>query len=143
MAENSNHLQLPGAEPQRHLPSFYRSLDNEELLHKIRDLDDPREFHRLQAEVLLPTSRNFFVDFGDDHAWCAFDLSDDALKALLSRPRPSNLYGRWINIWVPYRQKDIIGVSTSPSCFHLVPPAAHVLSRRLQNTTTFRLAFME
>ncbi|KAB2577506.1 hypothetical protein BFW01_g12113 [Lasiodiplodia theobromae] len=109
MAENSNHLQLPGAEPQRHLPSFYRSLDNEELLHKIRDLDDPREFHRLQAEVLLPTSRNFFVDFGDDHAWCAFDLSDDALKALLSRPRPSNLYGRWINIWVPYKQKDIIG----------------------------------
>ncbi|KAL1625382.1 hypothetical protein SLS54_003474 [Diplodia seriata] len=120
MAENGNHLQPPGAAPQRHVPAFYRSLDNEELLLKIRDLDDPTDFQQLQAQVLLPTSRNFFVDFGDDHAWCAFDLSDDALKALLSRPRPSGLYGRWINIWMPYRQKDAIQV-TSLSARSLSP----------------------
>lgn len=82
MSEN-NHS-AAGAE--RTLPDFYHSLDNEELLSKIRNLDDPKEFQRLQADVLLPSRRNFFVDYGDDHAWCAFDLSDCALKALLSKP---------------------------------------------------------
>ncbi|KAK7727029.1 hypothetical protein SLS57_003059 [Botryosphaeria dothidea] len=107
MAENSSHHQHSAAAPGA-VPSFYHSLHNEELLSKIKNLDDHKEFDRLQANLMLPTSRNFFVDFGDDDAWCAFDLSDDAVKALMSKPRPSNLYGRWINIWLPYMQKDVI-----------------------------------
>ncbi|EKG19416.1 hypothetical protein MPH_03279 [Macrophomina phaseolina MS6] len=107
MAEN-NHIPHPTATAGA-LPSFYHSLDNEELLSKVKNFDDPKEFERLQANLMLPTSRNFFVDFGDDHAWCAFDLSDEAIKALMRKPRPSHLYGRWINVWMPYKQKDVIG----------------------------------
>lgn len=86
MAADSNHLQPPAAAVELILPDYYHSLGNDELLRSIRNLDDPKEFQRLQADVLRPNSRNFFVDFGDDHAWCAFDLSDVALKALMSKP---------------------------------------------------------
>ncbi|GME23154.1 Adp-ribosylation factor protein [Neofusicoccum parvum] len=91
MAADSNHLQPPAAAVELILPDYYHSLGNDELLRSIRNLDDPKEFQRLQADVLRPNSRNFFVDFGDDHAWCAFDLSDVALKALMSKPTLKSL----------------------------------------------------
>ncbi|GME51278.1 Adp-ribosylation factor protein [Neofusicoccum parvum] len=91
MAADSNHLQPPAAAVELILPDYYHSLGNDELLRSIRNLDDPKEFQRLQADVLQPNSRNFFVDFGDDHAWCAFDLSDVALKALMSKPTLKSL----------------------------------------------------
>ncbi|EOD52005.1 putative adp-ribosylation factor protein [Neofusicoccum parvum UCRNP2] len=92
MAADSNHLQPPAAAVELILPDYYHSLGNDELLRSIRNLDDPKEFQRLQADVLRPNSRNFFVDFGDDHAWCAFDLSDVALKALMSKPTLKSLW---------------------------------------------------
>jgi hypothetical protein len=48
------------------------------------------------------------MDFGDDDAFCAFDLGSDSFSRLLSTPRPPNLHTRWINLWLPYNQKDTL-----------------------------------
>jgi hypothetical protein len=48
------------------------------------------------------------VDFGEDSAFCAFDLDAQSYSKLLRSPRPAELHTRWINIWMPYNQKDML-----------------------------------
>ncbi|KAK8193211.1 uncharacterized protein BKA78DRAFT_294601 [Phyllosticta capitalensis] len=92
-----------------HLPDFYRSLGNNELLEKIQNLDDRHVFLDFHNRASKVSSRNFVIDFGEDEAWGGFDLSAGGLKALLDAERPAELNTRWINIWLPYKQKELIG----------------------------------
>lgn len=66
-----------------HLPDFYRSLGNNELLEKIQNLDDRHVFLDFHNRASKVSSRNFVIDFGEDEAWGGFDLSAGGLKALL------------------------------------------------------------
>jgi hypothetical protein len=55
-----------------------------------------------------PKSNNFCLDFGEDSAFCAFDLDAQSYSKLLRAPRPAELNTRWINMWMPYNQKDVL-----------------------------------
>ncbi|EON61382.1 hypothetical protein W97_00596 [Coniosporium apollinis CBS 100218] len=90
------------------VPDYYREINHPPILQKIADLDDPLDFKRLNRTVGEVRSRNFCVDLGDEQAWCAFDLTADAFSALLKTDRPHELGTRWINVWAPHEQKDII-----------------------------------
>lgn len=99
---------LRTASPAERLPSYYEDLHDEEILASFRDFDNERNFDLFDRQTRNPRSSNFVVDFGDDDAYCAFDLGSHSVSRLLSVPRPANLHTRWINIWVPYLQKDVL-----------------------------------
>jgi len=85
------------------------------------------------------------MDFGDDEAFCAFDLGSDSISRLLSAPRPPNLHTRWISLWLPYNQKDTLHVLAkhydfSPRllglmCSDPLPPKHDVLQTKKSSTT--------
>ncbi|KAK3203703.1 hypothetical protein GRF29_106g386842 [Pseudopithomyces chartarum] len=98
------------ASPAEELPSYYEDLCDPEILSSFRDFDNTRNFDLFDRQTRNPRSSNFVVDFGDDDAYCAFDLGADSISRLLSAQRPGNLHTRWINLWVPYMQKDVLHV---------------------------------
>lgn len=92
----------------RELPEYYQNLTPFSIGDSMRDFDNPGTTNELNRLVMNPHSQNFIVDFGDDEAWCGFELTADAYSTLLKARRPPELNTRWINIWTPYQQKDII-----------------------------------
>ncbi|KAE9987389.1 hypothetical protein EG327_003835 [Venturia inaequalis] len=92
----------------RELPEYYQNLRPFSIGDSMRDFDNPGTTNELNRLVMNPHSQNFIVDFGDDEAWCGFELTADAYSTLLKARRPPELNTRWINIWTPYQQKDII-----------------------------------
>ena len=98
------------ASPAEELPSYYEDLCDPDILSSFRDFDNTRNFDLFDRQTRNPRSSNFVVDFGDDDAYCAFDLGADSISRLLSAQRPGNLHTRWINLWVPYMQKDVLHV---------------------------------
>lgn len=70
------------------VPSCYpTSLNNTSLPEKFRDLDDGDQFSECRKRLLDEDAENFIVDFGTDEAWCAFDLDNSDLSALLDSVR--------------------------------------------------------
>ena len=53
-------------------------------------------------------SRNFVVEFDDSHAYVAHDLGKAEVEALLATDRTSSPVTRWISIFGPERQRDLI-----------------------------------
>lgn len=98
------------ASPAENLPSYYKELCDEEILVSFRDFDNAVNFDAFDRQTRNPHSSNFIIDFGDDDACCAFDLGSDSVSRLLSAPRPGNLHTRWVNLWVPHLQKDVLHV---------------------------------
>lgn len=96
--------------PPEDLPGYYRDLADETIQHCFRNFDTERNFDLFDRQTRNPRSDNFCLDFGEHDAYCAFDLSAQSYEKLLSTPRPANLHTRWINIWLPYKQKDLIRV---------------------------------
>ncbi|KAF1953327.1 hypothetical protein CC80DRAFT_527324 [Byssothecium circinans] len=90
------------------LPSYYQDLDDDDISYSFRDFDNERNFDLFDREMRNPRSSNFCLDFGDDEAFCAFDLGAHSISKLLAAPRPANLHTRWINLWLPYNQKDAL-----------------------------------
>lgn len=101
---------LRSASPARDLPAYYNDLRDEDITVAFRNFDVDHEFEALDRQTRNPSARNFCMDFGDDDAWCAFDLGSKSLERLVRSPRPANLHTRWINIWLPYTQKDVLNV---------------------------------
>ncbi|KAI9713858.1 MAG: hypothetical protein M1820_000588 [Bogoriella megaspora] len=93
---------------EENLPQYYHNLGCPDLLPKLKNLDDFINVRHLENAVTNPYSRNFMVDFGDDDAFTAFDLSTDLYSHLFRTPRPSSLYTRWINIWYPYDHQSTL-----------------------------------
>lgn len=89
---------------------YYHGLNQWTISALMKDFDDPNNYTELSAAVTSSRSRNFLLDFDDDHAWCGFDLDADAFGALLKSKRPPSLNTRWINIWLPHEQKDVLEV---------------------------------
>ncbi|KAF2667478.1 hypothetical protein BT63DRAFT_480436 [Microthyrium microscopicum] len=90
------------------LPSYYTGLKSETINEAVRNFDDPANLEFFNAAVTNARSRNFFLDFGDDEAWCGFDLEATHFSRLIQSPRPPNLNTRWINIWLAHEQKPLI-----------------------------------
>ena len=98
------------ADESSRLPQYYKDINCPQLSSSLKDLDDSANLRGLERSVTDPHSRNFLVDFGDDDAWCAFDLEVDAFSRALEKPRPSSLYTRWINIWYPFEHQSTLEI---------------------------------
>jgi hypothetical protein len=98
------------ASPAEDLPAYYHDLGDENIQHCFRNFDDERNFDLFDRQTRNPKSNNFCLDFGELDAYCAFDLDTHSYFKLLNSQRPPHLHTRWINIWMPYNQKDLIKV---------------------------------
>lgn len=88
-------------------PTYYREL-GEEFDRTILNLDSPSDFKFGDASLRDLKTRNFLLDFSDDEAWCSFNVGAQDLERLLRMTRPPSLHTRWINIWRPQEQKDLL-----------------------------------
>jgi hypothetical protein len=96
------------ASPAEELPAYYQDLRDEEIQASFRNFDLDSNYDLFDRKTREPKSSNFCIDFGDDDAWCAFDLGSNSYSRLVHNPRPTHLHTRWINIWMPYNQKDTL-----------------------------------
>jgi hypothetical protein len=105
--------------PAEDLPPYYNDLGDENIQHSFRNFDTPATFDAFDRQTRNPLSKNFCLDFGEHDAYCAFDLSASSYAKLLAAPRPAALHTRWINVWMPYAQRDLLGVLGR--CFDFTP----------------------
>ena len=126
-------------------PAYYRDLDDEAISTSFRNLDYSHNLDTFDLGVRNPASQNFIIDFGEDDAYCAFDLDSDSISRLVHSPRPQTLHTRWINIWLPYRQKETLftlaqNYDFSPRllalmCSDPLPPKPNPLQSKHSSTT--------
>lgn len=63
--------------------AYYASLSSQiPLSEKFRNIDDAQYFRHCQQMLMDSSTRNFVLDFGDEDAWCGFDLTKDDFVAL-------------------------------------------------------------
>lgn len=127
------------------LPAYYRDLGDEDITNSFHNLDSSDNFDGFDYGVRNPNSQNIIIDFGEDEAYCAFDLDSDSISRLLHSPRPPTLHTRWINIWLPYRQKETLyalaqNYDFSPRllalmCSDPLPPKPNPLQSKHSSTT--------
>lgn len=77
-------------------------------LPNFESLDDLTVYKKTDSFLEKVQSRNFVVEFDDSHAYVAQDLVESEIKALLNRERTSSPVTRWISIFGPERQPDLI-----------------------------------
>jgi hypothetical protein len=70
----------------RNPPKYYTSLYNDDITEGFRNFDDPAHLEYFNSAVLSARSKNFCIDFGDNEAWCAFDLNAPAISKLVKSP---------------------------------------------------------
>jgi hypothetical protein len=64
---------------------YYESLaPRSSLSHKFSDIDDADNFAHCRQMLANSSTRNFVLDFGDEDAWCGFDLTNDDFEALVN-----------------------------------------------------------
>lgn len=62
---------------------YYKSLSQPALAGKFSDIDHVHNFRQCQQKLLKSTTRNFVLDFGDQDAWCGFDLEKEEFMVLM------------------------------------------------------------
>ncbi|KAF2264577.1 hypothetical protein CC78DRAFT_516793 [Lojkania enalia] len=100
-------FRLAASIPEK-IPTYYQDLNDDDITAAFKNFDLESNFELFDRQTRDPNSSNFCIDFGDDDAWCAFDLGSDSCSRLLQTPRPANLHTRWINLWMPYNQKNTL-----------------------------------
>lgn len=101
--ENSN--ESVTAEAER----YYDSIPDEEVQgHAFQNLDDPSNIEHILSDAQHSGTDSFIVDFSDRAAFCAFDLSVNAITHLLDAERPDSLSTRWINLYHPVRHRTLL-----------------------------------
>lgn len=101
-------IPLHPASPAEDLPQYYQDFDDSDIADGFRNFDNEKNFDFFDRQTRNPKTANFCLDFGEDEAFCAFDLASSSYSRLLSSERPPHLHTRWINIWQPYNQKDTL-----------------------------------
>ena len=66
------------------LPSYYQRLKSPKIQYSIKNFDKKSNFDQFNSDVASVSSRNFLVDYGDDEAYCAFDLSPQCIEELVN-----------------------------------------------------------
>ncbi|EED24334.1 conserved hypothetical protein [Talaromyces stipitatus ATCC 10500] len=73
---------------------YYKSLSSQpSLAEKFSNIDDAHYFRQCQQTLLNGTTRNFVLDFGDQDAWCGFDLQKEEFVSLMKDQALANRYG--------------------------------------------------
>lgn len=92
------------------LPRYYRrSIAKGVDRDSFASLDEAPVLAQSMQSIASSVSRNFLLDFSDEEAWVAFDLSAKSIFELLKAPsRPDELNTRWINIWYPFHHKVLL-----------------------------------
>ncbi|EGC43406.1 conserved hypothetical protein [Histoplasma capsulatum var. duboisii H88] len=92
---------------------YFNITSRQQLWETFRDLDNAIHFAECRGRLIDEATQNFVVDFGNDEAHAAFDLGEEDFAALLSSKRPKSLETRWINIWSPEHQRELVQTVTS------------------------------
>ncbi|KAL4976317.1 hypothetical protein BDW66DRAFT_135164 [Aspergillus desertorum] len=93
---------------------YYSSFQHHpNIREKFRNIDDPAHFREYLALLRDVQTQNFVLDFGNEEAWCVVNLERQDLTALLTYNKPRCFGTRWINIWAPEKQKDLIKAITN------------------------------
>lgn len=87
---------------------YYLSISDHAIQTKFFSLDNPSNLGRLMSGVQSTAANNFLLDFSDNAAWAAFDLSTTSIAALLGAERPEVLNTRWLNVWYPFQHRPLI-----------------------------------
>ncbi|KAL3467926.1 ADP-ribosylation factor [Aspergillus heterothallicus] len=88
---------------------FYATFgEDSPLRDKFHDIDDELPFRQCMEQIRSIETQNFVLDFGNDDAWCAFNLDRSEISELLRKPRPRCFGTRWIQICSPEKQKESI-----------------------------------
>ncbi|KAL1954246.1 hypothetical protein VTO42DRAFT_1479 [Malbranchea cinnamomea] len=82
------------------------------LPSKPLNVDDRSDFEQCQKLLKNENTRNFVVDFNREQAYCAFDLDEQEFRDWLESSPVSSIDARWITIWAPEKQKEIITILT-------------------------------
>lgn len=78
-----------------------------EQRRQIHNFDDFENLKTLTDRLDNGYSKDFFIDFGLDEAWCGFDLEASAWQKLL-QARTTKSDPRWIQIWCPHKHQELI-----------------------------------
>ncbi|CAK7209678.1 hypothetical protein SCUCBS95973_000521 [Sporothrix curviconia] len=73
-----------------------------------RNFDDPAVYQETVDAAFTTSASNFVVEFGDNKAYIACNLSEDDAVSLLAVPRSPDTPVRWINIWNPSKQRGVV-----------------------------------
>lgn len=65
------------------LHSYYQDLNSPEVQQSVRNFDKRFNYDQLCKEVNDGNSKNFLIDYGDNHAYCAFNLSAQCIRDLV------------------------------------------------------------
>ncbi|KAA8913534.1 hypothetical protein FN846DRAFT_897178 [Sphaerosporella brunnea] len=91
----------------KHFPAF-----------RFRNLDDDAVYKECEEALKNPRTKNFIVDFGGaekegGQSWCALNVEGSQnIDALLRKRRQLEMRTRWINIFNPYEQPDLVNAIT-------------------------------
>ncbi|GKZ18244.1 hypothetical protein AbraIFM66951_000417 [Aspergillus brasiliensis] len=97
--------------PQEYYASF-KSRPN--LQNAFCDIDNESNLKAYLKLLKDSQTRNFVLDFGNDDAWCAVNLDQGDVAAMLRKPSSGGLLTRLSsNIWAPEQQKDLIKTLTN------------------------------
>ncbi|KAI9839844.1 MAG: hypothetical protein M1819_000034 [Sarea resinae] len=97
---------LPSDEPGAPSPEYYRQIPD--LSRRFENFDARSTYKKFEAFAGDIASQNFVIDFSNDEAWAASDLSPRDIDGLLKSARPDSLRTRWINIWAPNRDPKVV-----------------------------------
>ena len=74
-------------QPPPEIPAYYRNaLSNEDARSSFKDLDAFVNFKDFEGAVCNHRTRNFLIDFSDDEAWGAVNLTSESVEELLQAP---------------------------------------------------------
>ncbi|KAL2820760.1 hypothetical protein BJX63DRAFT_283464 [Aspergillus granulosus] len=131
--------------PEEYYSSFPQNLS---ISKKFQDIDEESHFRDNLALLRDARTRNFVLDFGNEDAWCAVNLEQEDVTALLTHNKPRCFGTRWINIWAPEQQKDLIkaitsyyGVSERLQGLMCTDPVARRSSKHIASNQTLRKSF--
>lgn len=98
----------------------------------MNDFDLEGNLKAFEGFVGDSATNNFLLDFGIGQGWCGFDI-ERGLKHGILEHRPETRAPRWIQIWRPHEQKDLItaitvkyGLSPRLAAIIRTPPHQHV-----------------
>ena len=74
------------------------------------DFDDPAVYTACEQSLWQLKSRNFVIEFDDKDARCARDVGEASMDLLLRADGSAKLTTRWINIWCPEQQRQLVHV---------------------------------
>jgi len=68
------------------VPDYYKNAGVDPRSDSFGNFDDLDNFRRFGSIIRQPDTRNFLVDFGEEAAYCAFNLESPTIESLLKNP---------------------------------------------------------